>query len=230
MSARVVWVSGIDSLAQGQRLLDAGATRVTIEVVSDPTLFESACREWGEARVGLAFDRQSWFATRRVPSFTERLRAAPAFIEVDVRGMRVEDMEWSSLPSPLRLGGLWADHDEDPAWVESSFEEFSVTGATFVLNLLPSLREPFDYLRHEAGQHEEDLLLSDIQGLCDRFPIVLAADWSGESERRWFLEQIPDAHLSVYLGLDPDNGPHPSLISETAALAFLTELSARGLG
>lgn len=223
---REVFVGPVRSSTQGVRLAEAGATYIGVRVSPDSeastALYLRLGAEIGHSNVGAILDAQAEHAVHQLPT-------RPAFVEMDIRGHSQDAIEsaCSSLDVPIRLGGLSLDYDEDPRWLSDRLERLPVIdGLSYVITVLPGLRRPFAWLRHESGGHAEDVGLHDFLALCKVKSISLAADWGCRAEVRWFLDSLPtEASLSIYLGDPrPDIAPCPPTVSDRDSLSLLSLL------
>jgi hypothetical protein len=185
---RELFVGSVDSSTQAASLIEAGATLIGVSVSSDDPAsmerYRGIARDVGYEFVGALLEGQPLRTVRE-------LQHLPAFVEFDrlfefnVLG-RSEELvasECRALGVPVRMAGLWLDYDEDPAWLQAQIHELpALDRLKYVIAILPSLRDPFDWLRNEAGKFDEDVVPDDILALCPSRPVSLATNWASQGE------------------------------------------------
>ena len=107
------------------------------------------------------------------------------------------DFEWL-------MSGVWMDYDEDPSWLAASLDDVikleSVHPQRFIVSLLPSLKNGLRFLRFEAGEFEEDLVLEDIIQLTKNFPVMVNVGPEEVDLYDWFFLALPiNTGLAIYL-------------------------------
>ena len=150
-------------------------------------------------RVGPWMDEPNhWlpFIERCGPGFVDV--AAPANIDAEFRdGLR-------KLGIPFGISRLDADHDDDPSWVLSRYEEILSEPAYFQVEALTSMRDSWRFWKDESPRFPDELQIGDVEELARRHPVLIALDFDPSTVLE-VLDRIPSARgIALALVDDPE--------------------------
>ncbi len=160
-------------------------------------------------------------------------RLEPAFVAIDVRQAGAEELlqRAPSEPARLLLLGMDLDYDSDPTWIEERLRRYAERWAPhgFILTLLPSLMWPIDWLRNEAGRHEEQLRVEEIGRVMRSFPVIV--NMNMDEDPGFASDLLDSAHgFFFFLGRSRQDGGTPEICEAPSAVsAARTILSQRRL-
>lgn len=155
----------------------------------------------------------------------------PDFVALDVRHIDVD----RTLPivrsarADLLLYGAALDYDEDPSWMEERLQSLMAewTPAAIVMTLFPGLKSPIAWLRSEAGVHDEDVSMSDIERLLVKFPVILNAELT-EADVVWLRARFAGVRGFAFLAGSGRNDGGCPVFATLDTLAGLLDHAVRG--
>lgn len=94
----------------------------------------------------------------------------------------------------------------------------------FVVDLLPCVEEPFDWI---GGETEKDYPgLNELGALSRRFPVAFSADWAKTKSRARVLSRLPSIQgIVVHVGPRVRSGFFPARVPADELSGCLTELA-----
>jgi hypothetical protein len=230
-------VGPIASINEGESFVQAGARAISVlidehpsfgegRIISESLAQEIVAQDW-DVRIGVIVSR--------VEPFDEHLekirRLNVDFVDVN-QGLIYPSLRaqlGDALDNEIVVSGIGIDYDEDPEWTRVKLLNLTagkVLGeSSFVVSIVPSLKMGLHFLKHEAGEFDEDLKVEDIIAISKEFPTLVNVGGDNPSSYEWFFRLLPEGTgLAIYLSEGKEGSAQvPICVEPKAGLRILRE-------